>query len=103
MNIKRVILLKNYNDLIRGTELFYNKENDTFGYEEIEETIGDNVRSVTSRSVAFSSEWVKNLMGKLFSNPDEEVAEEAEHLKIIKQYETHIQDMQEELKRIKNY
>ena len=97
----RVILLKDYNGLRAGTELFFDKTRNTFGYEEIEETIGDNIHATASRSVAFSRGWVESLLGKLFTTPEQEAAI-SEHQDLINQYETRIAEMQEELEQLKN-
>jgi len=97
----RVILLKDYNGLTKGTELVYNNATDSFGFKEIEETIGDNVRYSISRKVSFTKPWVESLVGKLFEDPDA-VKEISEHQQVISQYEEYIAALQSELNQIKN-
>jgi hypothetical protein len=97
--MKRVILLKDYNGIPKGTELYFDKEKNTFGLEEIEENIGDNVHSTFSRSVNFSKPWVMNLMGKLFEDPD--APKVSEHQELIEAYEKQIEMFQDEINRLK--
>lgn len=93
--MEKVILLRDYRGLPKGTELFFSKVKNAFGFEEIDENIGDDVHSRQSRSVYFSKDWVEKAMGKLFADPSAPVKTERELL--IENYETRIEKMQEQL------
>ena len=91
--MKRVILLRDYNGLPKGTELFLDEEKNMYKLEEIEENIGDSIVTKFSRMVAFSRAWVESLFGKLFEDPDDESKTE----KLIKKYEDQIAELQAEV------
>jgi len=112
----RVILLRNFRGLQKGTELVYNTQINSFGYEQVDETIGDHIHSVKSQSVAFSREFVTNLLGQLFEDPapqpiqepgdcelciDELAVEKTEHERLIDKYEGMLADLQAEFETLK--